>query len=134
MEKVSGKVFVSTSIENIMYDGTDASFIGGGFPNAKVRDVFTGPDKSWFVFDDQIISKKNEKYEAEKIPFPISGVMIQNYLIDGNKEYFGTNKGLWLRSGKEEIKLINDLNVLSIKKIKGRPYNYRFKKRYLFPK
>lgn len=118
MEKVSGKVFVSTSIENIMYDGTDASFIGGGFPNAKVRDVFTGPDKSWFVFDDQIISKKNEKYEAEKIPFPISGVMIQNYLIDGNKEYFGTNKGLWLRSGKEEIKLINDLNVLSIKKLK----------------
>ena len=85
MEKVSDKVFISTSIENIMYNGTKTSFMGRGFPNVKVRDVFTDGDKNWFVYNDHIIFEKNKGFGMEKIPFSASDVIIQAYLIDGNK-------------------------------------------------
>ena len=117
MEKVSGKVFISTSIENIMYNGTEASFMGRGFPNVKVRDVFTDGDKNWFVYDDQLIFKKNKGFGTEKIPFSVSDITIQAYLINGNKEYFGTNKGLWLRESNKEVKLLKNINVLTLKKL-----------------
>ena len=118
MEKVSGKVFISTSIENIIYDGSDVSFMGRGFPNVKVRNVFTNGDKNWFVYDDYIIFEKNKGFGTEKIRFPTSDVIIQAYLIDGNKEYFGTNKGLWFRVDKGEIELLKSINVLSLEKLK----------------
>ncbi len=117
MEKVSDKVFISTSIENIMYNGTKTSFMGRGFPNVKVRDVFTDGDKNWFVYNDHIIFEKNKGFGTEKIPFSASDVIIQAYLIDGYKEYFGTNKGLWSRIDKGKVQLLSNINVLSLEKL-----------------
>ena len=62
MAKIDGAIFISTNLDNIIYDGTDVSFMGKGFPNAKVRSIFSDSDQNWFVADDKIISKSSNGY------------------------------------------------------------------------
>ena len=114
MSKVAGKIFVSTNLENITYDGSEVSFMGKGFPNIKVRDVFSYGDRMWYAADDRIISKGGKGFSTEKINFPNTKIKIQAFLVDGDIEYFGTNQGLWSRKNKGQLKLIRDMNVLCL--------------------
>ena len=40
MENIGDQIFISTNLENIIYDGNNTSFMGKGFPNVKIVDVF----------------------------------------------------------------------------------------------
>ena len=44
MDKVGNELFVSTNLENVMFDGSNRSFMGKGFPNTKIRDVYIHVD------------------------------------------------------------------------------------------
>ena len=114
MAKIDGGIFISTNLENIIYDGADVSFMGKGFPNTKVRNIFSDGDQHWFVADDRIISKSSNGYVTEKIKFSNSKTKIQSFMVDGDLEYFGTNQGLWSRKNKGELSLIKNLNILCL--------------------
>ena len=55
MENINGKLFVSTNIENIMYDGNKVSFMKNGFPRAEIKDIFFYKEEPWFISENQII-------------------------------------------------------------------------------
>ena len=114
MKNVNGKLFVSTNLENVMYDGVKVSFMQNSFPKAEIKDVFQYNGETWFVSEDQIIKKKNKKFEVEKIQFPKTNVKIQSFVFYDGIEYFGTNKGFWLREYNKKLTLIKDINVLSL--------------------
>ena len=46
--KILELIFISTNLENIIYDGNKTSFMGKGFPNAKIIDVFSNNVNDWF--------------------------------------------------------------------------------------
>ena len=116
MKNIGDKIFISTNLENIVYDGEKTSFMGKGFPNAKIIDVFSYNGNNWFASDQSLIQLKGNKYVSEKITFPSSNVKMQALLIDGDIEYFGTNQGLWSRQNNRNAKLIENINVLSLDK------------------
>ena len=116
MENIGDQIFISTNLENIMYDGNNTSFMGKGFPNTKIIDVFSNEGTNWFASDHSLIKLEGNKYVSEKIIFPSSNAKIQALLIDGDIEYFGTNQGLWSRQNNKNTKLIKNINVLSLNK------------------
>ncbi len=117
MEKIGDQIFISTNLENIFYDGKSVSYMGKGFPNTKIIDVFSKEKENWYVSDKKIITDKGNKFESEEIGFSKSNTKIQVFLVDGNSEYFGTNNGLWVRSNKgSSVRLIKNVNVLSLSK------------------
>ena len=114
MNAVGSKLFISTKLENVLYDGQKVSFMGNGFPNTKIRDVFMDRDKAVFVGDQEIIVKKGNKYVTEKIKFDKKKVKIKNFFSFNGVDYFGTNKGLWSRSKSESLALLSKVDVLSL--------------------
>ena len=72
MAKVGDQLFVSTNLENILFDGSDVSFMGKGFPNAGVRDVFTVDSKTWYATENKIIQKIKNSFVSESVEFPSS--------------------------------------------------------------
>ena len=114
MNAVGSKLFISTKLENVLYDGQKISFMGNGFPNTKIRDVFIDRDKTVFVGDQEIIVKKGNKYVSEKIKFDKKKVKIKNFFSFKGVDYFGTNKGLWSRTKNESLALISKADVLSL--------------------
>ena len=116
MENIGDKIFISTNLENIMYDGYKTSFMDKGFPNAKIIDVFSNGKNDWFASNQSLIKLEGNKYVSEKITFSSSNAKIQALLIDGDIEYFGTNQGLWSRQNNRNAKLIKNINVLSLDK------------------
>ena len=82
MTKIDGDIFISTNLENITFDGTDVSFMGKGFPNTKVRNVFSDGVQNWFVADDRIINKSANGFVTEKIKF-WSNFILKNQLFLG---------------------------------------------------
>ena len=56
MKNVNGKLFVSTNLENVMYDGIKVSSMKNGFPKAEIKDIFHHNGETWFVSENQIIS------------------------------------------------------------------------------
>ena len=111
MEKVGDDVFISTNLENVLFDGDNVSFMDRGFPNAKIRDVYTNEEQSWFVSDDKLISKNGGKFTSEKIQFSSTKTKIQSFISDGGVDYFGTNQGLFSRADGGQIKLLKKINV-----------------------
>ena len=95
MKKIDGKLFVSTNIENIMFDGNKVSFMKNGFPRAEIKDIFNHKKETWFISENQLIKKKNKKFEVENIQFSKTNVKIQSFISHNGVEYFGTNKGFW---------------------------------------
>ena len=119
LENLGARLFVSSNLENILSDGNDVSFMGKGFPNAKIKDVFIDGIKQWFVTKDKLIHKIGNGFVTSVIEFPNNKVEIQTVLVDGTNQYFGTNQGLWLRNEKGELELLNkNINVLSLAKHK----------------
>ena len=116
MENIGDQIFISTNLENIIYDGNNTSFMGKGFPNAKIIDVFSNEENSWFASEQSLIKLEGRKYVSEKISFPSSNAKIQALLIVGDIEYFGTSQGFWSRQSNRNAKLIKNINVLSLDK------------------
>ena len=116
MENVGDQIFISTNLENIIYDGNNTSFMGKGFPNAKIVDVFSNNVNTYFASDQSLIKLDGNKYVSEKITFPSSSAKIQALLIDDDIEYFGTNQGLWSRQNNRNVKLIKNINAFSLDK------------------
>ena len=114
MTKVGGRLFISTNSNNILFDGKDVSYMGYGFPNARIKDVYTNGKNTWYVSENQLIQKKGNRFASEKIDFPNNKVKIQSFLKYNGQEYFGTNQGLWLRKGKGDVELIKNINVLAL--------------------
>ena len=114
MENIDGKLFVSTNIENIMYDGSKVSFMKNGFPRSEIIDIFNYKEEAWFISENQIIKKKNKNFEVEKIQFSKANVKIQSFVYYNGVEYFGTNKGFWARKNNNNPYLVKDMNVLSL--------------------
>ena len=98
MENIGDKIFISTNLENIMYDGSSTSFMGKEFPNSKIIDTFSNEKNDWFVSDRNLIKLEENKYVSEKITFPSSNAKIQALIIDDDIEYFGTNRIFWYQS------------------------------------
>ena len=119
MARVGDQLFVSTNLENILFDGSDVSFMGKGFPNAKVRDVFTGNGKSLYAAENKIIQKNKNSYVSKSVDFPSTKTKIQALLVVGDIEYYGTNQGLWSRAGDGDLKLIKNINVLSLDQLQS---------------
>ena len=40
MQKIDGKLFISTNLENVMFDGENVTFMKDGFPQSEIKDVF----------------------------------------------------------------------------------------------
>ncbi len=114
MKNINGKLFVSTNLENIMYDGEKISFMKNGFPKAEIKDIFNFKGETWFVSEDQIIKKKNKKFEVENIQFSKANVKIQSFVSHNGIEYFGTNKGFWAKENKKNPYLIKNMSVVSL--------------------
>ena len=114
MENINGKLFVSTNIENIMFDGNKVSFMKNGFPRAEIKDIFFYEEEPWFISENQIIKKKNKRFEVEKIEFSKANVKIQSFVYHNGLEYFGTNKGFWARKNNTKPYLLKNMNVLSL--------------------
>ncbi len=114
MEKVGEKLFVSTNLENILYDGEKVSFMGNGFPNLKIKDVHESSGKVWYAAEDRLIQKKGKAFSSEKIKFLSNKVKIQAFLSDNKIDIFGTNQGLWIRDGKGDLVILKDINVLTL--------------------
>lgn len=114
MENINGELFVSTNIENIMFDGNKVSFMKNGFPRAEIKDIFKNEKETWFISETQLIKKKNKKFEVENIQFPKTNVVIQSFVYHNGVEYFGTNKGLWARKNNIKPYLVKNINVLSL--------------------
>ena len=114
MENINGKLFVSTNIENIMFDGNKISFMKNGFPRAEIKDIFKNKEETWFISENQLIKKKNKKFEVENIQFPKTNVKIQSFIVHNGVEYFGTNKGLWARKNNMKPYIVKNMNVLSL--------------------
>ena len=114
MENIDGKLFVSTNIENIIYDGNKVSFMKNGFPKAEIKDIFNYKQETWFVSENQIIKKKNKRFEVEKIEFSKTNVKIQSFVYHNGLEYYGTNKGFWARKNNTKPYLIKNMNVSSL--------------------
>ena len=119
MEKVGDKLFVSTNLENILHDGDNVSFMGKGFPNLKIKDVYVSGDKVWYVAEDRLIKKAGKSFSSEKITFSSNKVKIQAFFSDGTTDYFGTNQGLWKREGKGNPRLIKNINVFTLEQTGG---------------
>ena len=114
MAKVGDQIFVSTNLENILYNGRNVSFMGKGFPNAWVSDVFTKDGKTWYATENKIIQKQKNSFVSNSIKFPSTKIKIQAFIIVGETEYFGTNQGLWFREGNSALKRLKNINVLSL--------------------
>ena len=116
MVKLSGNLFVSTNLENILYDGDKVSFMGRGFPNEKIVDIYSSNEKSRFASKSSIIKKEKKSFVTIPVKFPGSKTFIQAYLFDNGVEYFGTNNGLFSKKGKGALKKVNASNILAIAK------------------
>ena len=116
MGNIGEEIFISTNLENIIYDGNKTSFMGKGFPNDKIIDVYSHDGNNWFASEQKIIKSEGNKYVSEKITFPNTSTKIQALLVDGDIEYFGTNQGLWSRQTDGNVKLIKNINILSLSK------------------
>ena len=81
MEKVGDKLFVSTNLENILHDGDNVSFMGKGFPNLKIKDVYVSGDKVWYVAEDRLIKKAGKSFSSEKITFSSNKIKIQAFFL-----------------------------------------------------
>jgi len=114
MKAVGSKLFISTKLENVLYDGSKASFMGNGFPKAKIRDVYVNDGEIVYVADKKVIYKKGKNYVVENIDFESSKAKIKSYYSFKEIEYFGTSKGLWSRSKNKKLKLIKNIDVLSL--------------------
>ena len=79
MNAVGSKLFISTKLENVLYDGNKASFMGNGFPKAKIRDVYVNNGKTVYLSDKKVIYKKGNKYDVENINFESSKAKIKSY-------------------------------------------------------
>ena len=122
IENLGAKLFVSSNLENVLFDGDAVSFMGKGFPNAKIKDVYEDGNKYWLVTKDKLIYKVGNAFVATIIGFPNEKTEIQTFLADGTNQYFGTNKGLWLRNEKGELELLKkNINVISLAKLKSGP-------------
>ena len=40
MQKIDGKLFISTNLENVMFDGKNVNYMKDGFPQSEIKDVF----------------------------------------------------------------------------------------------
>ena len=119
MAKVGDQLFVSTNLENVLFDGSDVSFMGKGFPNAGVRDVFTVDGQTWYATENKIIQKNKNSFVSNSVEFPSRKTKIQALLVVDDIEYFGTNQGLWSRNGKGNLKRLKNINVLSLDQLKS---------------
>ena len=70
MNAVESKLFISTKLENVLYDGNKASFMGNGFPKAKIRDVYVNNGKTVYLADKKVIYKKGNKLSLIHISEP----------------------------------------------------------------
>ena len=70
MEKIGNQLFISTNLENVLYDGGDVSFMGRGFPNGQVKDVFIDQEKVYYVSDKKIIQKEGSRFVSKTVQFP----------------------------------------------------------------
>ena len=119
-ENLGEQLFISSNLENILFDGNKVSFMGKGFPNARIKDVFVEGNRYWFVTKDKLIHKIGDTFVSSVIGFPNDKIEIQTILVDGTNKYFGTNQGLWLRNDKGELELLQkNINVLSLAKLKS---------------
>ncbi|MFL3014029.1 MAG: SpoIIE family protein phosphatase [Candidatus Neomarinimicrobiota bacterium] len=114
MNAFESKLFISTKLENVLYDGQKVSFMGNGFPKSKIRDLFLEQNRAVFVADQELIRKKGNKYVTEKIRFGRKKVKIKKYVSFQGVDYFGTNKGLWSRTENNNPTLISNEDVLSL--------------------
>ncbi len=78
--------------------------------------LFFYKEDPWFISENQIIKKKNKRFEVEKIQFSKTNVKIQSFVFHNGVEYFGTNKGLWARKNNMKPYLVKNINVLSLDK------------------
>ena len=123
MEKIGNQLFISTNLENVLYDGGDVSFMGRGFPNGQVKDVFIDQEKVYYVSDKKIIQKEGSRFVSKTVQFPGTKTKIQSFLISDGVEYFGTNQGLWSREDDSSLKAIQKniniqcLSILSTKTV-----------------
>ena len=89
MDKVGNELFVSTNLENVMFDGSNRSFMGKGFPNTKIRDVYIHVDgRAWYVAEDQIIKESGKGFISEKIRLKNNRSKIQTFSVDGDDQYW----------------------------------------------
>ena len=119
MAKVGDQLFVSTNLENILFNGSAVSFMGKGFPNEGVRDVFTVDGQTWYATENKIIQKNKNSFVSKSVEFPSTKIKIQALIVVGDVEYFGTNQGLWSRTGKGDLKRLKNINVLSLDQLKS---------------
>ena len=118
IKNLDSKLFISTNLENILFDGSDISYMGKGFPNEKIKYVHVKGNDYWFVAKSTLIRKSGESFNSEQIKFPDKKIEIQTLLIDGKIKYFGTNRGFWLEKENGSLELLKkNINVLSLAKI-----------------
>ena len=116
MNKVGNSLFISTDIENLIYNGSKVEYMGWGFPKGEVVDVSSYVGETWYAGKKNIIQKEsNNKFKNYELDFSDKKIVIQCILHKDNMIYIGTNKGLYSWGKNKKLTLEErSLNVVSL--------------------
>ena len=116
MNKVGNSLFISTDIENLIYNGSKVEYMGWGFPKGEVVDVSSYVGETWYAGKKNIIQKEsNNNFKNYELDFSDKKIVIQCILHKDNMIYIGTNKGLYSWGKNKKLTLEErSLNVVSL--------------------
>lgn len=115
MNKVGNSLFISTDLENLIYDGTKIEYMGWGFPNGKVVHTSTYNGNTWFAGERNIIEEIGSKFKSYDLTFADETIVIKTILSGDKNIFVGTNNGLYSWSKNQGLELLSKaLNVVSL--------------------
>ena len=119
MELIEGKLFISTDLENSIFDGKNRTFMGQGFPKISIKSYAKLKDKHYYANENGLIEGKDNRFSYKASNFSNKNVKINTLLNFKNELIVGTNKGLWKLDNKNNFILLNNKNdILTLAKTK----------------
>ncbi len=116
MDKVGNSLFISTDIDNLLYDGSKVEYMGWGFPKGEVVDESSYDGERWYAGKRNIIQEEsNNKFKNYELDFADKNIVIRCILYKDKMIYIGTNKGLYSWAKNKNLTLEErSLNVVSL--------------------
>ena len=115
MKTVDDFLFISTELGNILYDGNKADYMGWGFPKGKIVDVSSTNGNTFYAGEKNIVEKVKNKYKNYDLSFLEKNQKVQSILVNNDKIYIGTNRGLYLWSKDKDYRIIDSsINTVSL--------------------
>ena len=118
MELIEGKLFISTDLENSIFDGENRTFMGK-ISKISIKSYAKLRDKHYYANENGLIEGKDNRFSYKASNFSNKNVKINTLLNFKNELIVGTNKGLWKLDNKNNFILLNNKNdILTLAKTK----------------